>query len=59
MRTHAPADWPVVEKVCANPLCCEQGVVQELPAYEQFGRLFLHNDDQVFCRECGQEMTDA
>lgn len=48
----------VVEKTCTNPSCCEHDFVQELPAFAEFGRLFLYDDDDVFCRECGQEMSD-
>jgi hypothetical protein len=59
MRLHAARDWPVIEQTCVNPLCCEHGVVQELPAFEEFGRLFLHDDQDIFCRECGEEMGDV
>jgi hypothetical protein len=49
----------VVEKKCANPDCCEHEMVHELPAWEEFGRLFLYREDELKCRECGEEMIDA
>lgn len=48
----------VVEMICTNPACPEHDFVQELPAFAEFGRLFLYDDDDVLCRECGQAMSD-
>jgi hypothetical protein len=48
----------IVEKTCTNPSCCEHGLVQELPAFAERGRLFLYDDDDVLCHECGEEMRD-
>lgn len=42
---------------CANPACCEHAIVRELPAFEELGGVFLRNDDDALCCECGQEMS--
>ena len=47
----------VVEMKCANPACCEHAIVRELPAFEELGGVFLRNDDDALCCECGQEMS--
>jgi hypothetical protein len=48
----------VVEKRCPNRDCCEYNIMLELPAWEEFGRLFLNREDEAYCRECGEEMID-
>jgi hypothetical protein len=48
----------VVEMKCANPDCCQHDVTKELTAFHELGRVFLRNDDDWFCRECGKEMSD-
>ena len=56
---YIPRGRGVVEKKCPNTDCCEHDMVHELPAFEEFGRLFLCREDEMYCRECGEEMVDA
>lgn len=58
MSTYPPTARAVVEKKCANEECSEFDVMQELPAWEETGRLFLHREDELYCRECGEGMID-
>ncbi len=58
MSTYLSRGQEVVEKKCPNEGCCEFDVVQELPAWAETGRLFLYREDELYCRECGQEMID-
>lgn len=58
MSLHIPRGGQVVEKECPNADCPEHGYTQELAAFEEFGRLFLCRDEDIFCQECGTEMTD-
>ncbi len=48
-----------VEKKCENPDCPERNVVKELPAFQELGAAFLYNDDDVYCRGCGEEMVNV
>jgi hypothetical protein len=41
MSTYSPRGREVVEKKCPNHECPEHDIVCELPAWEEFGRLFL------------------
>lgn len=59
MSVYSGSRNTTVEKKCINPECCEYGVVKELPAFEELGAAFLHNDDDVYCRECDDEMVSV
>jgi hypothetical protein len=59
MTLYIPRSPQVVEKKCPNRDCCEHDIVHELPAWEEFGRLFLYREDEIYCRECGTEMIDT
>lgn len=59
MSLYVSRRWPVVEKKCSNRACAECGITQELAAFEEFGRLFLVDEDDLRCRECGEEMSDV
>ena len=59
MSLYTTQDRPVVEKTCTTPGCPENGVIRELAAFAELGRMFLHDDNDVICRKCGEEMTDA
>lgn len=48
-----------VEKKCVKPDCSEHNVVKELAAFQELGAAFLYNDDDVYCRECGEEMVNV
>jgi hypothetical protein len=55
---HAARDT-TVERQCGNPDCPECNVVKELSAFQELGAVFLCNDDDVYCRECGEEMVNV
>lgn len=58
MSTYLPRGRQVVEKKCANSDCPEYNLVQELAAWEEYGRLFLYREDELYCRDCGAELID-
>ncbi len=55
---YAPRDT-TLERKCVNPDCPEHNVVKELAAFQELGAAFLYNDDDVYCRECGEEMVNV
>lgn len=59
MSLYIPRGRQMVEKQCPNADCPEYGHTQELAAFEEFGRQFLVRDEDIYCPECGTEMTDV
>lgn len=59
MSLYMHKDRRTVEKKCPDPDCPEHGIPQELLVFEEFGRLFLCRDEDIYCAECGTEMTDV
>lgn len=43
---------------CRNPACPERGHIIHVRAVQEYGRYFLADDQDIECRECGQEMVD-
>lgn len=58
MSVHYASRDTTVEKKCANPDCPEHKIVKELAAFQELGAAFLYNDDDVYCRECCEEMVN-
>jgi hypothetical protein len=48
-----------VEKKCDNSNCCEYRVVKDLSAFQELGATLLRKENDVYCRECGQEMVNV
>jgi len=59
MRLYSDERNTTIEVRCENTDCCEHNVIQELAAHQELGRAFLRDDDDIFCRGCGQEMTSV
>ncbi|HEY3944414.1 MAG TPA: hypothetical protein VGL78_04235 [Solirubrobacteraceae bacterium] len=59
MRLRRPQDAHTIEKQCPNASCSQHHITQDLTAFEEYGRLFLREDDDIYCRECGTEMIDV
>lgn len=49
----------LIEKKCINTNCREHNVVQEFPAFKELGGVFLVNDEDGYCRECGEKLAGA
>lgn len=59
MRHYQAERTRVVEMKCVNRHCDERNIVKEFRAFEELGGLFLVNDDDVNCCECGEEMVSV